>query len=299
MVTDENVPLASIKRHRQFWIHYLDFFFFIHNNNLFLLLSLYILISCEAWPSPLTRFKEKQKRFLKSAHKVSSSSTVILIQGLETGVKCFMTAGTEWNSSLLKVQSWQSWSCLHARTDILGGEKDEKEKRKMTKRQGMFLKSSVFVFLVRTNKRSVGYGDKTNLNCPKEETLPLSCWCLLVARSWGGVHPPCCPLLFLLAFQGWLASGFWQRRQLGQTVGGRRGKLGSPSYRLLRGQQEGVDVFKSLELWLVYSLYDVPEESHTRTCISAAVSTQTQQTWVNIALSILVPFVQVCQINCH
>lgn len=69
----------------------------------------------------------------------------------------------------------------------------------------------------------------------RKETLPFSCLRCLVDRSWGWVHPPRCPLLFLLAFQSWLASGFWQRRQLGQTVGGRRRKLVSPSYRLFCG----------------------------------------------------------------
>lgn len=43
---------------------------------------------------------------------------------------------------------------------------------------------------------------------------------------------------------------------LGQAGGGQT------SYRLLCGQQQGVDVLKSLELRLVYSLDDVPEETH-------------------------------------
>lgn len=41
--------------------------------------------------------------------------------------------------------------------------------------------------------------------------------------------------------------------------------LVSRSYGLLRGQKQRVDVFKPLELWLVYSLDDVPEEEKTET----------------------------------
>lgn len=72
---------------------------------------------------------------------------------------------------------------------------------------------------------------------------------------------PSCPLLFLkVGLQVLLFFFFWAETAAWTDSRWARRKDDSPSYRLFRGEQQGVDVFKSLKFWLVYPLDDVPEE---------------------------------------
>lgn len=129
-VPDESVPLASIERHRQFWIHYLNydtqFFKFCRCTFLF-----YV------WhrpPSP-HKIKEIKKEITKKerANTISNSSAELSYLSRDVRRAVFMTAGTEWNRSLLKLQSQ---SCFHTRMDILRGEKNEAKGEKEKKGKG-------------------------------------------------------------------------------------------------------------------------------------------------------------------
>lgn len=115
----------------------------------------------------------------------------------------------------------------------------------------MFSEFSVWILLVCTKKK-FGFSQQNNQtsagrtrSCslgPQSPLLPL------VLYSSSKLAYKCCFFFFWAETAAWTDSR-WARR-----------KDDSPSYRLFRGEQQGVDVFKSLKFWLVYPLDDVPEE---------------------------------------
>lgn len=118
----------------------------------------------------------------------------------------------------------------------------------------MFSEFSVWILLVCTKKK-FGFSQQNNQTSAGRTR---SC-------SLGGqVHRAHCSLLSFTLPQSWPTSVafffFWAETAAWTDSRWARRKDDSPSYRLFHGEQQGVDVFKSLKFWLVYPLDDVPEE---------------------------------------
>lgn len=205
---------ASIKRHRQFWIHYLHY-----STQEQLMFSFVIVHSCFVWgvpPLPLQEKKEKKKRkkkrILKSACKTSSSPAELSYSSRDARQGEMHSWWQAQNETALssKYEADQSWPHFDTGMDILGPEKNGKEKRKTTEWQGMFLKSSVFVFLAGITKRRVWYGSKTKSVLVQEGTSPillftLPCWQVLRVSSSSLLSFTLPPRLSELACEWFLA----------------------------------------------------------------------------------------------
>lgn len=160
--------------------------------------------------------------------------TDVLIEGCEMGWNVFVVAGTEWSCSVL-----QSQPCSGAGTDILTQEERNQLEKKRRRQHNIGECSCSLLSVPLDTKIRVWYPNKT-IRIVQERTLSFFCSCLIcLTDPQGALVFPVVLYYFLSSFWVGLQVSFvvwfflWQ--QLGQTVGGRRRKLGSPSYRLFCG----------------------------------------------------------------